>query len=289
MALSGDGGDEMFVGYRRYRWHHYEELVRSRLPGGLRAPVFGLLGRVYPKLDWAPKPLRAKTTLQAIARDTAAAYFHSVSVVSDDLRNRLYAPEMRRRLEGYNAFEVLRGHMAQAPAEHYIQRVQYADLKTYLPGDILTKVDRASMANSLEVRVPILDHLFVEWAAQVPVDLKLRGRELKYIFKKALEPHVPHDVLYREKMGFAVPLAAWFRGPLRQRVRDALTGSALAETGLFDLDFIGSLIDRHESGRWNFSDVLWTLIMFESFLRQVHARPAFPENRVARDLTPVLN
>ena len=287
VALSGDGGDEVFAGYRRYRWHHYEELVRSRLPDGLRAPVFGLLGRLYPKLDWAPKPLRAKSTLQGIARDTDQAYFQSVSTVSDSLRSRLFSPDMRRQLQDYTAFEVLRGHMEHAPADHHLEKVQYADLKTYLPGDILTKVDRASMANSLEVRVPILDHRFVEWAARVPVDLKLRGREGKYVFKKALEPHVPNDVLYREKMGFAIPLADWFRGPLRQRVRDALTGPTLAETGMFDADFVRSLVDRHEAGTRNFSEVIWSLIMFDSFLRQVHTRPALENSRAERDLSTV--
>lgn len=275
VALSGDGGDEIFAGYRRYRWHDYEERVRTRLPQVVRGPLFGAMGRLYPKLDWAPKPLRAKSTLQALARSSADAYFHSVSLMHDDMRRRIYSPLMMRELQGYQAAEVLRGHVEAAPAEHFLERIQYADLKTYLAGDILTKVDRASMANSLEVRVPLLDHRFVERTAHFSPALRLRGREGKYIFKKALEPYVPHDVLYRDKMGFAVPLAAWFRGPLRDRVRHALMGGALGETGLFNMVVVERMVDRHQSGQSDFSDPLWALIMFESFLRRVHA-PASP-------------
>ena len=274
VALSGDGGDETFVGYRRQRWHHYEELVRGALPGAVRGPLFGLLGRVYPKMDWAPKPLRAKSTFQALARDSADAYFHSVSFMPDALRQQLFSPRLRTDLQGYEARETMRRVMEAAPGDHHLERIQYADFKTYLPGDILTKVDRASMANSLEVRVPILDHVFLEWAARIPADLKLKGREGKYIFKKALEGKVPNEVLYRPKMGFSVPLAAWFRGPLQTRVHDALNGPLLAETGLFDTGFVTTMLDRHLSGASDFSTPIWALIMFESFLRRVHEAPA---------------
>src|SRR5207244_5459912 len=206
VALSGDGGDEVFAGYRRYRWHCFEERVRSLLPGALRRPIFGLLGDLYPKLDWAPRPLRAKATLQELARNSIEAYFSSVSTCGADLRRRLFSPDLTRELKGYNAVEVLRAHMLRCSSADPLSRVQYADFKTYLPGDILTKVDRASMANSLEVRVPLLDHTLVEWAARLPSRLKLRGPEGKYIFKAALEPYVPKEILYRHKQGFAVQL-----------------------------------------------------------------------------------
>ncbi len=270
VALSGDGGDEVLAGYRRHRWHHYEELVRDRLPQGIRGPVFGFLGSVYPKMDWAPQPLRAKSTLQALARDSSGGYFHSVSIVPDDLRRNLYSEAMRRNLQGYHAGEVLKGYMENAPVEDHLSRVQYVDLKTYLPGDILTKVDRASMANSLEVRVPILDHHFVEWAARLPAELKLNGREGKYVLKKAMEAHLPSNVLYRKKMGFAVPLTAWFRGPLRERVKSSLGGEVLADSGYFDMTSIAELVDQHHAGLRDHSAVIWALVMFESFLRQVH-------------------
>src|SRR3546814_1131504 len=127
VALSGDGGDEAFAGYRRYRWHHYEELVRGTLPSPLRQPVFSLLGQVYPKLDWAPRPLRAKSTLQALARDSVEGYFHSVSILNDRLRHRLYSRRMRRDLQGYHARDVLARVIRDAPAAHHLDPVQYAD------------------------------------------------------------------------------------------------------------------------------------------------------------------
>jgi asparagine synthase (glutamine-hydrolysing) len=124
------------------------------------------------------------------------------------------------------------------------------------------------MAHALEVRVPLLDHKLVEWISGLPPDLKLRGREGKYVFKKSMEPHLPDDILYRPKMGFAVPLAAWFRGPLRQRIRDAVLGSAMAESGVFEMDFLKTMLDQHQSGLRDYSAGLWSLLMYESFLRR---------------------
>jgi asparagine synthase (glutamine-hydrolysing) len=135
-------------------------------------------------------------------------------------------------------------------------------------GDILTKVDRASMAHGLEVRVPILDHKLVEWMAGLSPDFKLRGREGKYLFKKSLESRLPREILYRPKMGFAVPLAGWFRGPLRARVRESLLGPRMLDSGIFDSGFLQQIVEQHQSGRRNFSDPIWTLLMFEAFLRK---------------------
>jgi asparagine synthase (glutamine-hydrolysing) len=267
VVLSGDGGDEVFAGYRRYRWHCAEGRVRWWLPQCVRAPVFGVLGRLYPKADRLPRPFRAKTTLQELARDAAGAYFSSVSLCGEELRGRLLSPALRRELQGYSAIDLLRWHMARSGSEHALSQVQYADLKTSLPGGILVKVDRASMANSLEVRVPLLDHTLVEWAARVPPALKLRKGEGKYVFKKALEPYIPHEVLYRPKQGFDVPLANWFRGPLRQRLCDTVLGPTLRETGLFDMRFVAALAAQHQSGVYDRSAALWTLSMFEAFLR----------------------
>jgi asparagine synthase (glutamine-hydrolysing) len=269
VALSGDGGDESLAGYRRYRLHAREEKVRALMAPGLRQSLFGTLGRLYPKADWAPRFLRAKTTFEGLARDTTDAYFHGVSILGDTMRARLFSPELRRSLQGYRAVEVLRRHALASPAQDPLSQVQYLDLKTYLPGDILTKVDRASMAHALEVRSPLLDHELVAWMSGLPPRLKLRRGEGKYLLKKALRPLLPDELLYRRKMGFSVPLAAWLRGPLRQRLQQRLLGATLAQCGLFDMDYVRQLIEQHGAGRRDYSAPLWTLLMFEAFLRQV--------------------
>jgi asparagine synthase (glutamine-hydrolysing) len=268
VALSGDGGDENLAGYRRYRYAMAEQSVRGRIPEMLRKPVFGTLGRVYPKADWAPRIFRAKTTFEALSRDLVEGYFHGVSIMSDAMRARLFSAKFRAGLQGYSAIDVMRGHAAKAPTDDPLSMIQYLDMKTYLPGDILTKVDRASMAHALEVRVPLLDHQLVEWISGLPPEMKLKGSEGKYIFKKSMEKYLPHDILYRKKQGFAVPLASWFRGPLRERVQQALLGPALADTGMFNQDYLRELVEQHLSGRRDYSAPIWTLLMFEAFLKK---------------------
>jgi asparagine synthase (glutamine-hydrolysing) len=269
VALSGDGGDETFAGYRRYRMHLMEERLRSAMPLGVRRPVFGLLGRMYPKADWAPRVFRAKTTFESLARTSVEAYLHSVSIIREPQRSRLFSQAFRARLAGYRVNAVFERHAARAGTDDALALVQYLDLKTYLVGDINTKVDRASMAHSLEVREPLMDHPLVEWLASLPNAFKVRGQEGKYVLKKAMEPHLPQEIMYRPKMGFAVPMARWFRGPLRQRVQDGILGSTLAETGIFDRRVLQHLVDAHQSGARDYSAPLWTTLMFESFLRNM--------------------
>jgi asparagine synthase (glutamine-hydrolysing) len=267
VALSGDGGDESFAGYRRYRFQLAEERMRALLPQALRRPLFGSLGRAYPKLDWAPRMFRARSTLQSLARNAVDGYFHTMSILRDDQRDALYSPAFRRQLSGYRAVETFHRHARRAHGYDPLSLVQYLDLKTYLPGDINTKVDRAAMANSLEVREPLMDHPLVEWLARLPPQLKLRNGEGKYLLKKTMEPALPKALLYRQKMGFAVPLATWFRGPLRKRVREAVLGSQLIETGWFEPAELRRLVDAHASGLRDHSAALWTLMMLEAFLR----------------------
>lgn len=268
VVLSGDGGDENLGGYRRHLWHTYEDRMRAWLPDSIRKPAFGLLGQIYPKADWAPKILRAKSTLESIARDSMEGYFHSVSVCSNELRGKFFSEQMKRELQGYQAVDVYRSHVDNAPTDSALPLVQYLDFKTYLPGGILTKVDRASMAHALEVRVPLLDHELVEWMATLRPELKLKGKEGKYVFKKALESYLPDDVLYRPKMGFSIPLANWFRGPLKDRVREGLLGSNMAATGFFKQEFLEKMVNQHQAGLRDYSSPIWSLLMFESFLRK---------------------
>jgi len=270
VALSGDGGDETFGGYRRYRLHTMEEQARRALPLALRRPLFGTLGHFYPKADWAPRMFRAKTTFQALALTSVQAYLHSVSVLRLDERERLYSSQFKRILAGYRAQEVFQHHAANAHTDDPLALIQYLDYKTWLVGDINTKVDRASMAHSLEVREPLMDHELIEWLATLPSSFKIKAKEGKWLFKKAFEPSLPHEVLYRPKMGFSVPLAQWLRGPLKDRLQQAVLGSQMEATGYFNPQTLQDMVRQHLSGQRDHSASLWTLLMFDAFLRRAY-------------------
>ncbi|MEY3202426.1 MAG: asparagine synthase AsnB [Pseudomonadota bacterium] len=269
VALSGDGADEVFGGYRRYRFHLAEERWRRLWSAAWRARVFGALARWYPKADRLPRYLRAKTTFQALSRDTVAAYFDSVSILRGEARRQLFSQKLKDELAGYSALEVFRHHAHHLQAEDALALPQYLDLKTYLPGDINTKVDRASMAHSLEVREPMMDHLLLEWAARLPMSMRVREGEGKWLLKKTMEPALPDKVLYRPKMGFAIPLAGWLRGPLREDMKAALKSDRLLDTGWFSPEALAMLCDEHLSGVRDHSAPIWSLLMFEAFLRKV--------------------
>jgi asparagine synthase (glutamine-hydrolysing) len=269
VALSGDGGDESLAGYRRYGAHLMEERLRRLMPLAMRRPLFGALGVLYPKADWAPRVFRAKTTFQSLARSSVEAYLHSVCFMREEDRAKLYSAKLKSELAGYHAREVFLGHANRARTDDPLALIQYIDLKTYLVGDINTKVDRASMAHSLEVREPLMDHPLVEWLATLPSEFKYRRGEGKFVFKKSMEQLLPRDVLYRTKMGFAVPLSRWFRGPLRERVRVELLDGRLAATGYFNPRYLLQMVEEHESGRRNHSTPLWSALMFAAFLRRI--------------------
>ncbi|TVV76124.1 XrtA/PEP-CTERM system amidotransferase [Sphingomonas solaris] len=265
VALSGDGADEAFAGYRRHAFHLAEERARALLPGRARSAI-GALGDRFPKLDWAPQRLRAKTTLQALGRSGEEAYARSVGVTPPELRARLYAPEAARLLGGHRAEDRYVAAMRAAPARDALDRAQYADIKIWLPGDILTKVDRTSMAVGLEAREPLLDHRLVEYAATLPVSMRVRGGSGKWLMKRALAGHLPDEILHRRKMGFVTPIGAWFRGPLAGAAEAIAHGSALAETGWFDAATIASLTADHRAGRSDHGRLLWQLLMLDKSL-----------------------
>jgi asparagine synthase (glutamine-hydrolysing) len=265
VALSGDGGDELFAGYRRYRWHRITEAVRAHMPAPARRRLFAQLARIYPKLDFAPRWLRAKYTLTEISLDSALGYYRMLCKVHDAERRRLYSRPFLGAVDGHEPSRRIAALMADSGSDDPVQQAQYADINLYLVGDILTKVDRASMATSLEVRAPLLDHEFVEWALSLPSSLTLRRGGGKYVLKRAMAGRVPDANLHRAKQGFATALAGRFRGPGEARVRARLLGEAMRDCGLFDVSALARLIDAHAGGR-DHSAAIWSLLVFEGFL-----------------------
>jgi asparagine synthase (glutamine-hydrolysing) len=262
VALSGDGGDENFAGYRRYKLTMREDQLRSRIPVSVRRNVFGPLGEWYPKLGWAPRIFRAKNTFQSLARDPLEGYFYGGSVCPPALKYQLFSAEFWKTLAGYDSVEVLRYHYDRANTLDPLSRIQYVDMKTYLVDDILVKVDRASMANSLEVRCPLLDHKLMELVARIPSGLKLHKGQGKYIFKKALRPVLPSTVLNRAKKGFAVPVAEWLRGELKEFAYEALFHKS---DNLLNAKFLTRCWKQHQRQQRDWSALLWCVLMFRTW------------------------
>jgi asparagine synthase (glutamine-hydrolysing) len=265
VALSGDGGDEVFAGYRRYRWHVLTQAVRRFLPAPVRRHAIGALAGAYPKLDRAPRWLRAKHTLSELSLDATLGYLRTVTQVQAARRRALLAPGLLARLDGYDPTARIAALMEECSSEDALLQAQYVDLATWLPGRMLVKVDRASMAQALEVRAPLLDPGLVEWGLALPRRLKQRGGQGKYIFKRALEPRLPRELLYRPKQGFAPSLGGLFRREAA-RVRARLTGERLLDCGLFAPAAVERLLREHETGHFDHSGALWLLLVFEGFL-----------------------
>jgi asparagine synthase (glutamine-hydrolysing) len=262
VALGGDGGDENFAGYRRYMLDCYENRLRSHVPQFLRSAVFGPLGRWYPALAWAPRVVRGRATFQSLSRTSLEGYFNSISYFRPDEKSRLFTPEFQKSLGDYNSLDVFREHYNRADTDDLLSRIQYLDIKTYLTDDILAKVDRASMAVSLEVRAPLLDHHLMELAAHMPSSLKLCGRTGKYILKKTLSSILPQDIVDRKKQGFAIPLARWFRQELKSMAEEVLFGKP---DGILDQGFLKKIWIQHQRMQYDRSPHLWAVLMFRKW------------------------
>lgn len=270
VALSGDGADEAFAGYRRQMFQAREEAIRRIVPSPLRRGVFGGLGALYPKADWLPRPLRAKTTLLSLADSGEGGYARAVGFTPPELRKRLYSPDFLALRGDYRAetpfIELMRG----APARSGLDRAQYADLKFWLPGDILTKVDRTSMAVSLEAREPLLDHRLIEFAASLPQGMRLRGMQGKWLLKRTMRRYLPDDILYRPKQGFNTPVSVWLRGPLAGEARALATSKSLCRTGWFDARRLGEIAEDHIAGRAEHGRLLWQLMMLDRAMKHLN-------------------
>jgi asparagine synthase (glutamine-hydrolysing) len=267
VALSGDGGDESFAGYRRYAFDAAENRVRSFLPAAVRQPVFGVAAALYPKADWLPQPLRAKSTLMNLSLDPATGYFTSVYGALAQQRSSLLSEALQRSVADYDPSDVFHEHYQRANTNDPVARAQYVDIKTYLTDDILVKVDRASMAVSLEVRCPLLDHKIMELAARMPTSLKLRNGAGKYIFKRAVSRILPPEILTRRKQGFVLPVAEWLRGDLRP-LAESLLFDVSGQDGLLNSAHTKQLWQTHQSGLRDQSRTLWTILMFRLWQRQ---------------------
>jgi asparagine synthase (glutamine-hydrolysing) len=273
VALSGDGGDEVFAGYRRYRWHLLVEAARRHLPARLRHGAIGSLARIYPKLDRAPRFLRAKHTLTELSLDSALGFAATVTRLHRARRRALYAPALAASLDGHDPTERFAALMAECPSAEPLTQAQYVDLATWLAGQMLVKVDRASMANSLEVRAPFLDHDLVAWGLALPARLKLARGVGKRVLKRAMEPYLPRALLDRPKQGFATSQAATFRAAM-PRLRRRLLGEVMLDCGLFAPAAITRMLDEHEAGAFDHAQPLWLLLAFEGFLAaQTQAAP----------------
>jgi asparagine synthase (glutamine-hydrolysing) len=259
VALSGDGADEIMGGYRRYRLGVAEEKVRRMVPSAAAQRWFRILGDLYPKFDYLPRPFRAKATLLNLALGIGDAYFSTMTAFRDEALQDVLSGSLKQAIGDYDPRPAYRDRFARLSHLPPLQQMQSVDIDTYLPGDILVKADRATMAYSLEGRSPWLDYRIAENCAAFPQSWKVKGVQGKYVFKKLLEPMLPSDVLWRPKMGFSVPLAHWFRTSLAPIFEASLLAGSCDE--YVDRSTVAALWKQHQSGLSDHSRKLWNLLM----------------------------
>ena len=260
MVLSGDGGDEGFAGYVRYLQALKEQTLFDK-----KYPFLKKLSRLI--LSFYPQNLRGRGSLERILETPIQRYFGSTSIFNSIQIQNFLSPEIRKYLNDYRSEYFFKKFYEENKFPDLISALQYLDIKTYLPEDILVKIDRATMANSLESRVPLLDHRLLEFLARVPVNYKINGKTSKWILREAIKDWLPPRFLDRPKHGFAVPLAYWFRNNLAQFVKDRILGKRFLRRGFFHKDFIKKIIEEHQKGIRDWASRIWCLLMFDEWCR----------------------
>jgi asparagine synthase (glutamine-hydrolysing) len=261
VVLSGDGGDELFGGYDRYLPHPRVQSFDRLVPG---------VGRAVASAAWRALPhgMTGKNFLRHVARNAQGRYLDSMTFFHVDERRELLSPDVRRALGSWDAEAVFREPFDRLEGLPFPAQMMAFDFETYLPGDCLTKVDRMSMAHSIESRVPLLDHLVVEFAASLPIDMKINGDRRKHLLRKLAFRLVPQELLDRPKQGFGVPIGHWFRGSMRDVCGDVLRSAETRQRGYFNPAFVDRIFDEHLAGKRDHSLRLWQLVIFELWHRQ---------------------
>jgi asparagine synthase (glutamine-hydrolysing) len=268
VALTGDGGDETFGGYDfRYVPHAVEDTIREALPIGPVRQLVGAVGARWPRSRRLPRPLRLGTFLENVGQDAEASYFTDLCFLKPASTRRLMGRAPNRDPRASVAYEAVTAPYRSCPSTHAVQRAQYADLKVYLPNDVLVKVDRMSMQHSLEVRCPLLDHRIVELAFQLPQRLKLADRGSKHLLKRVASRRLPPELLTMKKRGFTAPIGAWIAGPYAERFRDEVLGPTASVAGLIDQSLVGRFLDQHQRGARDHSYALWAVWVLERWCR----------------------
>ncbi len=268
VALSGDGGDELFAGYqRRYGVHRVEQRLRRLIPGPVRRGVLAPLARLYPRSDLIPRPLRLKLVLSNLGQSFERAYFNDMSLFLDEEKRALCTPELLAQARHHDPLAGFARHFERVRGADPLSRILYVDFKTWLANDILVKVDRMSMACSLEVRAPLLDHKLIEFAASLSPELKYRGPVSKYLLKRHLERRLPGTAVHRRKQGFSLPLAAWLRGELRDLAHDLLLSPRAAQRGYLRAETVRRIWQSHQRGTRDHSAQIWALMALERWHR----------------------
>ncbi len=267
VALSGDGGDELFAGYERYRALWLSQKISKLFPLH-RIPGIGLVQKLPDSNKRRSLPRRAKRFLEAFSQPTARRYMNWLQIFPETLRASLYTDDFVTQLPGDDPFDFLQSNWMRSNGRDVVTRASTTDILTYLPCDLCTKVDIASMAHSLEVRQPMLDHRVVEFAASLPVNLKFRGRQGKLLLQDTFGTMIPSSIFKRKKMGFGVPIGAWFRNELKPMVHDTLLAEDARINPFFRKEAVAELVRSHEESEQNNGYRLWGLLMLEKWLRE---------------------